>query len=246
MQKNIWMMWSHPIKPVLLSNDEITFPDPKQADAEGLVAIGGDLSPQRLLQAYRQGIFPWYETGFPILWWSPDPRLILKPASFKISKSLKKTLKKPFIFKVDTAFASVIKACSESSGRLNQTWITAEMQDAYIALHEKGYAHSFEVWYDNQLAGGLYGISLGRAFFGESMFHHIRDASKLALYFLCQISIHLRLDFIDCQLPTNHLIGLGAATISRYDFLKRLNQALFAPSLVGKWQTPQALPSNQI
>jgi leucyl/phenylalanyl-tRNA--protein transferase len=197
--------------------------------------MGGDLSPSRLLLAYSQGIFPWYQENYPILWWSPDPRLILFPQQFKLTRSLNKTLRKPFSFSRDTAFAEVINACSSASGRIHQTWITPEMIEAYLLLHKLGYAHSIEVWFEGELAGGLYGISLGRAFFGESMFHHVRDASKLALYYLCETLKTLQFDFIDCQLPTEHLQNLGAQIIPRNEFLNKLYTSLKHPNLIGSW-----------
>ncbi|MCA0404339.1 MAG: leucyl/phenylalanyl-tRNA--protein transferase [Proteobacteria bacterium] len=207
----------------------------QNADKEGLIAIGGELSSTRILEAYTKGIFPWYEAHYPILWWSPDPRLILEPNQFKLAKSLKKQLNKTYHFKIDHAFAEVIKACASLNDRLNKTWITKEMQDAYIRLHEEGYAHSFEVWDDSNLIGGLYGLSLGHAFFGESMFHTERDASKLAFYHLCQTLEAWDYEFIDCQLPTAHLESLGAKQISRKDFLIKLENSLKYPTKVGKW-----------
>ncbi len=221
--------------PYLLDPTNITFPDPRLSNKDGLLAIGGDLSPARLLQAYSHGIFPWYEDDYPILWWSPDPRLILKPEQFKLSHSLKKTLNKAFTFSRDTAFADVIRACSSVPGRVNRTWITADMIDAYVHLHELGYAHSIEVWFEGNLVGGLYGIGLGRAFFGESMFHTSRDASKLALYYLCETVKSLQFDFIDCQLPTDHLQSMGAEIISRDFFLKMLHTNQQHPTLRGSW-----------
>ncbi|AHE67695.1 leucyl/phenylalanyl-tRNA--protein transferase [Legionella oakridgensis ATCC 33761 = DSM 21215] len=193
------------------------------------------MSAERLLTAYRQGIFPWFNPGYPILWWSPDPRLILKPTSFKPSRSLKQSLKKPFHFTIDTAFSTVIHACATSYGRLNNTWITTDMTEAYTRLYTMGYAHSFEVWLEDSLAGGLYGISLGHVFFGESMFHEVRDASKLALYYLCQTLSSWGFDFIDCQLPTAHLQRLGAEIISRHQFLKLLKNSLQYPTRQGQW-----------
>ncbi|RUQ89049.1 leucyl/phenylalanyl-tRNA--protein transferase [Legionella septentrionalis] len=212
----------------MLTADDYSFPNPETADAEGLVAIGGDLSPKRILEAYRHGIFPWFNPGDPILWWSPDPRLILKPHAFKLTRSLKKTLNKPFRFTIDTAFSDVIRACASTGKRLNRSWITAEMIAAYTKLYEMGFAHSFEVWLDGKLVGGLYGISLGRIFFGESMFHDVRDASKLALYFLCQTLQELKFEIIDCQLPTAHLQSLGAETICRHEFLQWLQKILYS------------------
>ena len=212
------------------------FPDPETSDSQGLLFIGGDLSPMRILQAYSQGIFPWYEPGTPVLWWSPNPRLILIPHEFKISPSLKKSLKKTFRFTVDTAFEEVITSCATCSDRINHTWITPEMIEAYIQLHEMGYAHSFEIWDGSRLIGGLYGISLGHAFFGESMFHKTTDASKIAFYYLCKTMSDWNFDFIDCQIPSKHLQSLGAKIISRKEFLHLLNHSLAYPSKQGMWR----------
>lgn len=213
----------------------MSFPHPESSDAQGLLAIGGDLSPERILTAYKQGIFPWFEPGCPILWWSPNPRLILKPSAFKLSRSLKQALKKPYRFTVDTVFSDVINACASSEGRVNNTWITDDMREAYTLLHIMGYAHSFEIWLDDQLVGGLYGISLGHAFFGESMFHRMRDTSKLAMYYLCKTLETWQFDFIDCQLPTAHLQRLGAIIISRREFLHLLEETLQYPTRQGRW-----------
>ncbi|PWY56243.1 leucyl/phenylalanyl-tRNA--protein transferase [Legionella qingyii] len=212
------------------------FPNPETSDDQGLLFIGGDLSPQRILQAYRQGIFPWYEPGTPILWWSPNPRLILIPNEFKLSRSLQKSLKKAFRFTIDTAFKQVITACATSVNRINNTWITKEMIAAYTQLHTMGYAHSFEIWYENELVGGLYGLSLGHAFFGESMFHKMTDASKIAFYYLCRTMSEWNYDFIDCQIPTNHLQSLGAKIIDRREFLHMLYQSLEHPTKKGSWR----------
>ncbi|BCA95824.1 leucyl/phenylalanyl-tRNA--protein transferase [Legionella antarctica] len=216
-------------------NDKYIFPHPETSDKQGLLVIGGDLSPQKILQAYSQGIFPWYEPGCPVLWWSPNPRLILKPNEFKVSRSLKRSLKKPFRFTVDTAFSQVITACATYSDRLHKTWITNEMMESYTTLHHQGYAHSFEVWSGYDLVGGLYGISLGTAFFGESMFHTETDTSKIALYFLCETMKAWKFDFIDCQIPTPHLMSLGAKIISRKEFLYLLNEALEKRNKKGPW-----------
>ena len=215
--------------------EENDFPPAEKADKEGLLAIGGDLSSARLLKAYAEGIFPWYEPGYPILWWSPDPRLILQPSQFKLAKSLKKKINKGYRFSIDTAFQETIESCANLNGRHNKTWITEEMQEAYIRLHEEGFAHSFEIWSEEHLIGGLYGLSLGHAFFGESMFHREKDASKLAMYHLCQTLSFWQFDFIDCQLPTAHLESLGAESISRKDFLQKLKLALQHETRKGKW-----------
>jgi leucyl/phenylalanyl-tRNA--protein transferase len=208
--------------------EEAVFPplDAALAEPNGLLAAGGDLQPQRLLAAYRRGIFPWYSAGEPILWWSPDPRMVLFPGELKISRSLAKTLRKSgYEVRLDTAFDAVVGACA-GKPREGQsgTWITAEMQAAYRALHSLGYAHSVETWIDGTLAGGLYGIAIGRAFYGESMFADVRDASKIALAHLCA---HLKLrgfGIIDCQMETAHLASLGARPISRQHFSARLDE----------------------
>lgn len=211
------------------------FPHPETSDKQGLLCMGGKLSPERILQAYSQGVFPWFEPGCPILWWSPNPRLILIPDEFKVSKSLAKSLKRPFSLSIDTAFPEVIKACATYSNRKNNTWITKEMIDAYTTLHHMGYVHSFEVWESGQLVGGLYGLSLGNAFFGESMFHSVTDASKIAMYHLCTTMKEWNFDFIDCQIPTPHLISLGAKVIGRRDFLHLLQETLKKESKIGCW-----------
>ncbi|WP_058503238.1 leucyl/phenylalanyl-tRNA--protein transferase [Legionella nautarum] len=221
---------------MLLSSEDYRFPPPEQSDSQGLLAIGGDLSPERILAAYRQGIFPWFEPGGPILWWSPQPRLILKPERFKLARSLKQALKKNHSLTIDQAFAAVIRACAQAEGRINHTWISDEMCEAYTKLHQMGYAHSFEIWSENKLVGGLYGLSLGRAFFGESMFHYQRDASKMAMYYLCQTLVSWQFDFIDCQLPTTHLASLGAEVIARREFLKLLEKTLEHPTRQGFWE----------
>ncbi|WP_131781367.1 leucyl/phenylalanyl-tRNA--protein transferase [Legionella gresilensis] len=212
-----------------------TFPDPEKADDQGLLAVGGDLSPGRLLTAYSQGIFPWFDDDYPILWWSPNPRLLLIPQEFKVSRSLKKSLKKNYLVTFDKAFEQVIHACATIDKRKQHTWITSDMQQAYIELHRLGYAHSVEVWSADKLVGGLYGISLGRAFFGESMFHKERDTSKIALFYLCQLLMDWHFDFIDCQLSTPHLQSLGAIVVARQEFLKRLKQTLQYPTKKGVW-----------
>lgn len=219
----------------MVKNTQYLFPHPETSDKQGLLAIGGDLKPERILQAYSQGIFPWFEPGCPILWWSPNPRLILIPSEFKVSRSLQKALKKPFRFSIDTAFSEVIHACATSSGRVGNTWISNEMIQSYTKLHEMGYVHSFEVWDQDNLVGGLYGVSLGNAFFGESMFHTLTDASKMAMYFLCQTMQAWDFDFIDCQMPTTHLMRLGAKVIGRREFLHLLEKSLQHPTKLGNW-----------
>ena len=203
--------------PKLYKNKYI-FPDPYDAQDSGLLAWGGGLEPKRLLQAYQNGIFPWYSKNDPILWWSPNPRLILLPHDFKVSKSLKKSRKK-FTIQYNTNFKEVISTCKELR---EDTWITDEMQEAYIALHVQGYAKSIECYQDKKLVGGLYGLQIGSVFCGESMFSKVSDASKVALWELCEIMQKTGGSFIDCQMPTEHLMSLGAVCIKREDFLDML------------------------
>ncbi|MEJ5347842.1 MAG: leucyl/phenylalanyl-tRNA--protein transferase [Desulfosoma sp.] len=213
-------------------NEDLVFPPPELADPDGLLAVGGDLSPRRLLLAYRQGIFPWYAPGTPILWWSPDPRLVLFPQELKISHSLRRVLKKGrFRITFDTAFRAVIEACALVRIRKGEeTWLVPEMIEAYHRLHRLGAAHSVEAWQDGRLVGGLYGVSLGRVFFGESMFSLVSDASKVALVHLVERLKALDDAFIDCQVTTGHLKRLGAREIPRSEFLKRLQTAARLPT----------------
>jgi leucyl/phenylalanyl-tRNA--protein transferase len=224
--------------PIFRLVEEPIFPPPDYADPSGLLAVGGDLSKERLLEAYRLGIFPWYSEDQPILWWSPDPRLVLDLKDFIISRSLRKTLKKG-VFQVtfDRAFEEVIQACA-AVPRLGQngTWITEEMRKAYINLHGLGYAHSVESWFGGKLAGGLYGVSLGKAFFGESMFHLKTDASKVALATLVEKLNSWDFQFIDSQMTTEHMVRLGAKELPRRIFLKRLQSALRHPTKRGRWR----------
>lgn len=219
---------------------EPVFPPVERALAEpnGLLAAGGDLSPERILAAYRLGIFPWYSAGEPILWWSPDPRMVLFPAGLKISRSLAKALRnRDYEVRLDTAFPAVIAACARAP-RAGQsgTWITREMQAAYSRLHELGHAHSVETWMDDKLAGGLYGIAFGRAFYGESMFARRTDASKIALAHLCEHLKRLEFGIIDCQMETAHLASLGARPIPRGDFVALLRRLATADSdRPGRW-----------
>ena len=224
--------------PIFRLVDESVFPPPDYADPSGLLAVGGDLSNERLLEAYRVGIFPWYSDDQPILWWSPDPRLVLDLKDFKISRSLRKTLKKG-VFQVtfDRAFEEVIQACAVvQRAAQNGTWITEEMREAYINLHGLGYAHSVESWFGGKLAGGLYGVSLGKSFFGESMFHLKTDASKVALATLVEKLKSWDFHFIDSQMTTEHMVRLGAKELPRRIFLKRLQSALRHPTRRGRWR----------
>ena len=224
--------------PVFKLTEEILFPDISQAEDDGLLAMGGDLSTARLLYAYSSGIFPWYSEGQPILWWSPDPRLILLPEKFRISHSLRqKLVKKIFKVKFDADFDRVVDMCSSVEKRaLEGTWITGEMKYSYSELHRAGYAHSIESYYKGTLVGGLYGVSLGRAFFGESMFHTQTDASKVALYHLVKRLKEYHFLLVDAQVETNHLVSLGAEIISRTEYRSLLEKALKYPTLKGKWR----------
>ncbi len=223
--------------PVYQLTDDLIFPDPSNSEPDGLLAVGGDLSTDRLILAYSNGIFPWYSDDAPILWWSPDPRLILFPDELKVSNSLKQILKQgKFKVKFDVDFAQVIRLCAEVN-RKDQagTWITNEMEKAYIKLHELGFAHSVEAYLDDELAGGLYGLSLGKAFFGESMFHNKTDASKVALFYLVEKLKQWKFDFIDAQVKTSHLISMGAREIEREEFLGLLQSSLDHESKIGQW-----------
>ncbi len=221
-------------------SDPAQFPDPGYAleEPNGLLAVGGDLSPARLLNAYRQGIFPWYSEGQPILWWSPQPRAVLYPDQFKISRSLKKSLRKrPFHVTLDTDFTKVIEACSEPRRDTNGTWITEEMKEAYIQLHHIGFAHSVECWENDELIGGLYGVSLGKVFFGESMFARRTDASKIGFAHLVEQLKRWGFGLIDCQIHSNHLSSLGAQDIPREEFLRLLDSWCDPfEEHQGKWQ----------
>ncbi len=213
------------------------FPDTKYASEEGLLALGGDLSPQRLLAAYRKGIFPWYNPGEPILWWSPDPRCVIFPDQYKPQRSLKKSIRKnKFYFTFDQAFEDVINQCAAPREKGACTWITNEMREAYIHLHRLGYAHSVEAWIDDYLAGGLYGIGLGGVFFGESMFSQVTDSSKAALNFLVSHLVAWDYQLVDCQITSPHLLRLGAVEVSRTDFLERLECALTYHGNPGIWR----------
>ncbi len=209
----------------------------------GLLAAGADLSPQRLLSAYRQGIFPWYSQDEPILWWSPDPRMVLIPAELKIARSLAKTLRKRhYEVRFDTAFEAVLHGCATrgadpaaGSGAAGATWITDAMRAAYVHLHRLGYAHCAETWIDGELAGGLYGVAIGRMFYGESMFTRVRDASKLAMVHLVRRLERDGCGMIDCQMHTTHLASLGARAIARSEFSLRLPELVDYAATPGKW-----------
>jgi leucyl/phenylalanyl-tRNA--protein transferase len=224
--------------PVFQLTDDLIFPPPHLASDNGLLAIGGDLSPERLLLAYRMGIFPWFSAGDPILWWSPAPRLILELDGLRISRRLQRTIRQgAFDVTMDQAFSQVIASCARVPRREeDSTWITPEMIAAYNRLHELGFAHSVECWHDNKLAGGLYGMSLGGIFFGESMFSAVSDSSKVALAYLTEQLAKWDFDFIDCQIKNDHLVRLGAIEISRTKFQERLAAAIKRPTRQGRWK----------
>ncbi len=207
------------------------FPDPEQARPDGLLAVGGDLSPERLLAAYSLGIFPWYGEQSPPLWWSPDPRCVILPDSFRVPHTVRRELKKsPFSITVNRAFEDVINGCARMSRKQNgetaSSWLVDEMRLAYIRLHKMGFAFSVEAWDEQGLAGGLYGVSLGRVFFGESMFHIRSNASKLALIVFLSNLWEQGFQMVDCQMETSHILRYGARNLPRSEFLRRLRQCL--------------------
>jgi leucyl/phenylalanyl-tRNA---protein transferase len=206
-------------------------------EPNGLLAAGGDLSVRRLLEAYRHGIFPWYSDGQPILWWSPEPRMVLAPVEFVVSRSLRKRLRNAgFEVRTDTAFEAVIGECAAPRPDQDGTWITPEMATAYTALHHAGYAHSVETWADGTLVGGLYGVSIGRMFFGESMFSRASDASKIALAHLARQLDRWRFGLIDCQMSTPHLDSLGAREVPRAQFIRAVAELVNYATRLGAWR----------
>lgn len=206
------------------------FPDPSEADADGLLAGGGDLEPSTLLGAYAQGVFPWPAEGVDLLWWSPDPRAVLPPGGVHVSRSLARTLRRGrFRVTIDAAFDDVVAGCADR-GPGDETWITPAIRDAYARLHRLGWAHSVEVWADGALGGGLYGVSIGGLFAAESMFHRVTDASKVAVVALAQQARATGVELIDVQMPTPHLASLGARTITRADYLAALARAVARPA----------------
>lgn len=223
--------------PVFQLTKSIIFPPPELARSDGLLAIGGDLSEARLLLAYEQGIFPWYSQGEPILWWAPSPRLVLEPKKIRIPKRLAREIRKDtFKITMDQAFSEVITECADIRVEQDEgTWITNEMKSAYIRLHELGYAHSVECWKEGKLAGGLYGVSIGTVFFGESMFSRVSNSSKTALATLARILTEWKFDMIDCQITTSHLLSLGAQQINGREFYTRLQKYVRLPTRRGKW-----------
>ena len=225
-----------------------SFPPLSQATREpnGLLAAGADLSATRLLDAYRSGIFPWFSDGQPILWWSPDPRMVLFPAELKVSRSLARTLRRDeFEIRADTAFRRVMAACGEPRPGQDGTWITRQMMEAYAALHDEGIAHSVETWRDDELIGGLYGIALGRMFFGESMFSRSTDASKVALVALVRQLQRWNFGMIDCQMNTPHLASLGAREIPRVEFTRRLQELIHYDPVPAPWHLEPGVWNRQ-
>lgn len=217
----------------VLSEDSRDFPPVDQAmeEPDGLVAIGGDLSPERLLAAYQAGIFPWFEEGQPILWWSPNPRCVLYPDQLHVSRSLQKKLRKgSFEITIDHCFEQLINYCSGSRKNSHGTWITSDIKIAYSHLHQLGIAHSVETWFDGELVGGLYGLAMGSVFFGESMFSRKPDASKIALYYLIEKLKALSFTLIDCQVYNPHLESLGATCIPRPEFIRHLRDHIDNPA----------------
>lgn len=223
--------------PIFQLSDEVIFPPVHLASKSGILAVGGDLSPGRILTAYRHGVFPWYSEDDPIIWWAPDPRFILFTEELRISRSMKKVLRHDtFRITYDHDFLGVIYACQKSRRKKKGTWITEDMLEAYNTLHLLGYAHSAEAWYGDRLVGGVYGISLGRCFFGESMFSSVSNASKMALISLVIRLKDLKFQFLDCQVYTAHMETLGARFVPRAEFTRLLKKSLKCDTLRGNWR----------
>lgn len=226
-----------------VSRRSVIFPDPEKASPAGLLAFGGNLEPETLISAYSQGIFPWYSAGDPILWWTPDPRCVLFPADFRVSaRSLRRIRNSHFSFSIDYAFADVINACAEPRRHQDGTWLLREMREAYIGLHHLNVAHSVEIWLGNALVGGIYGVAIGRAFFGESMFRKVSEASRAAL---CCLVHNLRdwgFLFLDCQQASPHMLKMGAAAMPRKEFLTLVSSGTAMPPYVSWRQPPRELP----
>jgi leucyl/phenylalanyl-tRNA--protein transferase len=227
--------WLHPGEPFPPLTEAL-------ADPNGLLAAGGDLSEASLVDAYKQGIFPWFSTGQPILWWSPDPRMVLIPTELKITRSLNKVLRKrDYEVRADTAFNEVISACAAPRATQSGTWISDEMIAAYSGLRARGIAHSVETWIDGELAGGLYGVALGRMFYGESMFTRMSNASKIALVHLVRQLQRWQFGLIDCQMHTSHLASFGAREIPRAGFMRKLQELVNCPHQPGQWNLDRDL-----
>jgi len=224
--------------PIFRLTTQIIFPSPHAASPDGILAVDGDLAPERLLEAYRHGIFPWFADPEPIIWWSPNPRCVLFPEEIKVSRTMRQILRqRRFTITFDHNFSTVIASCQKKRAGQMGTWITEDMKEAYIKLHEMGYAHSVEAWYDGMLAGGLYGVSLGRCFFGESMFSQISNASKAAFITLVKYLQERGFGLIDCQVSSDHLLSLGAREIPREIFLSLLQHLLSYETFRGDWNT---------
>lgn len=242
MENPIRLHWLDPRDP------HQSFPPPHLAmrDPNGLLAIGGDLAIPRLLRAYSQGIFPWYNPDEPILWWCPDPRSVMRPDGMLVSRSLRKSIRRSdYAVTLDRAFADVLNGCAGNRSKSRGTWLGPDMRQAYIELHRQGHAHSVELWRDGQLIGGLYGVAVGRMFFGESMFSRADDASKMALYYLCEQLHQWNFDLIDCQISSTHLLTLGAQELDRDAFLLRLAISVRKPGSVGPWAFDIAVPAAE-
>jgi leucyl/phenylalanyl-tRNA--protein transferase len=233
--------------PVFRLDERLVFP-PAHLAEDGLLAVGGDLSPERLLLAYSQGIFPWYSRSTPILWHSPDPRMVIAPADLTINRSLRKQIRRrPYELRVDTAFEAVVRGCAETPRPdQNGTWLVPDMIQAYVRLHELGFAHSFEAWQGGALVGGLYGVSLGAAFFGESMFARAPDASKIAFVASVRQLDAWSVRLIDCQVHTQHLERFGGHEIPRDAYLDLLHEALDEPTLRGRWRFEQDVANPDV
>ncbi|MGH1542471.1 MAG: leucyl/phenylalanyl-tRNA--protein transferase [Arenicella sp.] len=225
----------------------IQFPDVSHTDSNGLLAQGGNLEAETLISAYQQGVFPWFSDGQPILWWSPDPRMVLSTSAMKRSRSLRKTLRSDkFKVTCDQAFSDVIQACSAPRATADGTWITEEMKQAYMRLHHLGYAHSIECWHQDKLVGGLYGIAIKTLFFGESMFSHTTDSSKVALSYLCDFLHSQGVQWIDCQVESEHLASLGACNIPRSVFINDIQLSLQLNNKID-WETfADSVKSNKL
>lgn len=233
--------------PIFQLSNELVFPPPELAEPDGLLAVGGDLSPERLLLAYRMGIFPWFSEGDPILWWCPTPRLVILPAEFRVPSRLARQLRQNrFRVTADRAFIKVIHSCAVAGDRHKRgTWLTSTMIEVYTTLHTMGYAHSVECWQEDRLAGGLYGLALGGVFFGESMFSVEPGSSKTALVTLVTLLKGWNFDLIDCQLPNRHFNQFGARELTGADFQNRLRQSLKRTNRIDNWDRSIQNPPDQ-